>query len=229
MPSPARIAARLFGREGAVIDIDLAPMTEDSAISTLLGSAPGLVGSDRTLPLHALRRSPWQVVLFRGIDACAMPIRDTVASALAAGRFTDAMGRSIPLGAAIVVMTAPGLDAALPEAVRDAALGAQLIAACDVVAGGTGPAADGREAWVRAQLVDPLVARLGRSGYPATATDGARRAGSRARCPPTARRPSAGWIGRSPRRCWRRCRPRLARWCWTRVPTGRVLRAGEAG
>ncbi len=168
----ARLAARLFGREGAVIDIDLAPMTEDSAISTLLGSAPGLVGSDRTLPLHALRRSPWQVLLFRGIDACAMPIRDTVASALAAGRFTDAMGRSIPLGAAIVVMTAPGLDAALPDAVRDAALGSQLIASCDVVAGGTGPAADGREAWVRAQLVDPLVARLGRSGYPATVTDG---------------------------------------------------------
>jgi ATP-dependent Clp protease ATP-binding subunit ClpA len=167
----AILAERLFGRAGAVIDIDLAPMTEDSAISTLLGSAPGLVGSDRTLPLHALRRSPWQVLLLRGIDACAAPIRDTVASALAAGQFTDAMGRSIPLGAAVVVLTAPGLDAALPEAVLDAALGAQLLAACDAVAGGTGPAADERGAWVRSQLVEPLVVRLDRAGYPATATD----------------------------------------------------------
>jgi ATP-dependent Clp protease ATP-binding subunit ClpC len=167
----ALLATRLFGREGAVIDIDLAPMTEDSAISSLLGSAPGLVGSDRTLPLHALRRSPWQVVLLRGIEACAASIRDTVASALASGQFTDAMGRSIPLGAAIVVLTAPGLDASLPEAVLDAALGPQLLASCDAIAGGTGPAADDRADWVREQLVGPLLERLARAGYPATATD----------------------------------------------------------
>jgi ATP-dependent Clp protease ATP-binding subunit ClpC len=168
----ALLASRLFGREGAVIDIDLAPMTEDSAISSLLGSAPGLVGSDRTLPLHTLRRSPWQVVLLRGIDACAVSIRDTVAAALTSGRFTDAMGRSIPLGAAIVLLTAPGLDASLPEAVLGAALGPQLLRACDAVAGGSGPTSGDRAAWVRGQLVAPLLERLTRAGYPATATDG---------------------------------------------------------
>src|SRR3954470_22957016 len=167
----ALLASRLFGREGAVIDIDLAPMTEDSAISSLLGSAPGLVGSDRTLPLHALRRSPWQVVLLRGIDACAVSIRDTVAAALAGGRFTDAMGRSIPLGAAIVVLTAPGLDASLPEAVLAAALGPQLLAACDAIAGESAPGGGDRGAWARSRLVAPLLERLTRAGYPATATD----------------------------------------------------------
>ena len=165
------LAGRLFGRETAVIDIDLAPLTEDSAISTLLGSAPGLVGSDRMLPLHALRRSPWQVVLLRGIDACAPSIRDTIASGLTTGRLTDAMGRTIPLGAAIVVLTAPSLDGGLPEPALDAALGATLISACDVVADASGPGADGREAWVRSQLVAPLLDRLARTGYPATATD----------------------------------------------------------
>jgi hypothetical protein len=146
-------------------------MTEDSAISSLLGSAPGLVGSDRTLPLHTLRRSPWQVVLLRGIDACAVSIRETVAAALASGRFTDAMGRSIPLGAAVVILTAPGLDDSLPEAVLAAALGPQLLAACDAIAGDTGPAGDDRSAWVRAQLVGPLLERLARAGYPGTASD----------------------------------------------------------
>ena len=165
------MASSCCGRETAVIDIDLAPLTEDSAVSSLLGSAPGLIGSDRTLPLHALRRSPWQVVLLRGIEACASSIRDTVASGLATGRLTDAMGRTIPLGAAIVVMTAPGLDGGLPEAVLDAALGATLIGACDVIADASGPAADGREAWVRTQLVAPLLDRLARTGYPASATD----------------------------------------------------------
>ena len=146
-------------------------MTEDSSISTLLGSAPGLVGSDRTLPLHALRRSPWQVVLFRGIDGCAASIRDTIGAALAAGRFADAMGRSIPLGAAIVVMTAPDLDATIPDAVLGAALGPGLVAACDVIASGTGPSADSRTAWGRTQVVAPLVGRLTRAGYAVTATD----------------------------------------------------------
>jgi len=95
-----------------------------------------------------------------------------VAAALASGRFTDAMGRSIPLGAAIVLLTAPGLDASLPEAVLGAALGPQLLRACDAVAGGSGPTSGDRAAWVRGQLVAPLLERLTRAGYPATATDG---------------------------------------------------------
>ena len=93
-------------------------MTEDQSISTLLGSAPGLVGSDRPLPLQELRRAPWQVVLFRGIDRCRASIRDTIAQA-SRGTFTDAMGRSLPLGAAVVVLTAPDLTAELaPVALR---------------------------------------------------------------------------------------------------------------
>ncbi|HEY8870104.1 MAG TPA: AAA family ATPase [Candidatus Limnocylindrales bacterium] len=89
----ATLARSIFGRDTARIDIDLSGMTDDSSISTLLGSAPGLIGSDRQLPLHELRRSPWQVVVLRGIDRCAPAIRDTIAAALAAGAFTDAMGR----------------------------------------------------------------------------------------------------------------------------------------
>ena len=100
----------LFGRAGAVIDIDLSGMTEEQSVSSLLGSAPGLVGSDRPLPLQALRRSPWQVVLFRSIDRCAVPIRDTIAEALVRGSFTDSMGRVLPLGAAVVLLTAPTID-----------------------------------------------------------------------------------------------------------------------
>jgi ATP-dependent Clp protease ATP-binding subunit ClpC len=164
------LAQALFGRGTARIDVDLAPLTEDSAISSLLGSAPGLVGSDRTLPLHALRRSPWQVLVLRGIDRCAAPIRDTIAAALAVGRFTDAMGRSIPLGAAIVLLTAPGLDGDVPEAVVDAVLGRELLAACDAVAGGSGVAADASETWLRTHLLEPLLGRLAHAGYPASAT-----------------------------------------------------------
>ena len=158
------VARTLFGRSSSIIDIDLAGMTEDQSISTLLGSAPGLIGSDRALPLHALRRAPWQVVHFRGIDRCAVSIRDTISQALERGSFTDSMGRLIPLGAAVVLMTAPAIDH--PELLQ-AVLGKPLIDVCTVVTGDAGAVSDsGRAAWLRREVLDPLAGRFARQGYP---------------------------------------------------------------
>ena len=163
-------AESLFGRTTARISIDLSSMTEDSTISTLLGSAPGLVGSDRTLPLHDLRRSPRQVVLFTGIDRCAISIRQTIAAALASGSFTDAMGRIIPLSSAVVIATAPDVTSATPAELA-AQLGPDLTAACDVVSGAQpGPAAGATQgsSWIADQLLAPLARRFERSGISVT-------------------------------------------------------------
>ena len=163
------LARILFGRETARIDVDLSGMADDSSISTLLGSAPGLIGSDRQLPLHDLRRSPWQVVILRGIDSCAIAIRDTIAAAVDTGSFTDAMGRRLPLGAAIVILTAPAVRAGADEpasAVLATRLGPALVAAADVVTGNAaGAEVDARAAWVRRELLDPLSDRLARAGF----------------------------------------------------------------
>jgi ATP-dependent Clp protease ATP-binding subunit ClpC len=160
------IARTLFGRSTSVIDTDLAGMTEDQSISTLLGSAPGLIGSDRALPLHALRRAPWQVVLFRGIDRCAVSIRDTITQALERGAFTDAMGRRLPLGAAVVLLTAPAIDQA---ELLEPVLGKPLLDVCTVVSGDAGAVSDtGRAAWLRREVLEPLARRFARQGYPIT-------------------------------------------------------------
>src|SRR4029077_4835404 len=144
-PLARAIASSIYGRDTAVIDLDLSGLTDDSSVSTLLGSAPGLIGSDRPPPPppphpppHELRRSPWAVLILRGIDVCAVSIRDTIAAALDAGAFTDAMGRRIPLGAAIVILTAPGVGMssdAPAAALLAARLGPTLVAACDVITG----------------------------------------------------------------------------------------------
>ena len=160
------LARNLYGRAGALIDIDLAGMTEDQSISTLLGSAPGLVGSERSLPLHVLRRSPWQVVLMRGIDHCAMSIRDTIAVAVERGSFTDSMGRALPLGAAVVVLTAPDIA---DERLLEPVVSKPLIDAATVVSAAAGTvAATGQEAWLRREVLDPLASRFARQGYTIT-------------------------------------------------------------
>jgi ATP-dependent Clp protease ATP-binding subunit ClpC len=168
-PLATAVARALFGRATARVDIDLTGMTEEASMSTLLGSAPGLIGSDRPLPLHELRRSPWQVLLLRGIDACAIGIRETIANGLASGSLTDAMGRRIPLGSAVVIMTAPvvSMDGGPPTAaVLASRLGETLAAACDVITGiGHGAASDARAAWITRELLDPLATRFARAGY----------------------------------------------------------------
>ena len=81
------------------------------------------------------------------------------------------MGRRIPLGTAIVVLTAPALGAGgeSPAAVAAARLGPVLLAACDVISGTTsGASAKARAGWITRELLDPLAVRLARSGYPTT-------------------------------------------------------------
>ena len=177
-PLAQSIATHLYGADTAVIDIDVGGMTGEEAISSLLGSAPGLVGSDRPLPLQELRRAPWQVVLFRGIERAAPQIRDTIAGALASGTLSDAMGRQIPFGSAVVILAAPNADPGpIPNGQGAAALlaltlGSSLIAACDVIVTQPGSVAQAdRGTWIRSQLLDPLVSRFQQQGYAVTYAD----------------------------------------------------------
>jgi hypothetical protein len=177
-PLAQSIASHLYGADTALIDIDVGGMTGQEAISSLLGSAPGLVGSDRPLPLQQLRRSPWQVVLFRGIERAASQIRDTIAGALASGTLSDAMGRQIPFGSAVVILAAPTADPGpVPAgqsraALLALALGSSLVGACDVIATQPGSVAQSdRGAWIRSQLLDPLVSRFAQQGYAVSYTN----------------------------------------------------------
>ena len=149
------IATHVYGRATARIDIELAGMTDDSTVSTLLGSAPGLIGSERPLPLHELTRSPFSVVVLSNVDRCAEAVRQTIVAALDAGAFTDAMGRRLPLGAAVVIMTSP--------TTAGGSLGPGLVTACDLVIDTPAPAASGSDD-VHRTLLAPLAARFARNG-----------------------------------------------------------------
>jgi ATP-dependent Clp protease ATP-binding subunit ClpA len=153
------IATTVYGRATARIDIELSGMSDDSAVSTLLGSAPGLIGSERPLPLHELTRSPFSVVVLRNVDRCSEAVRQAIVAALEAGAFTDAMGRRLPLGGAVVVMTSP--------ATAGGHLDPGLVAACDLVVEASAPAASGSDD-VQRTLLEPLAARFARTGVTVT-------------------------------------------------------------
>jgi ATP-dependent Clp protease ATP-binding subunit ClpC len=153
------IATSIYGRATARIDIELAAMSDDSAVSTLLGSAPGLVGSERPLPLHELTRSPFSVVVLRNIDRCGEAVRQAIVAALEAGAFTDAMGRRLPLGATVVVMTSPTSS-------RDS-LDPGLAASCDLVVDVLAPLVSGSDDASRL-LLGPLASRFARAGLEVT-------------------------------------------------------------
>jgi hypothetical protein len=86
-------------------------------------------------------------------------VRETVVAALEAGGFTDAMGRRLPLGAAVVLMTSPA-------ATRDL-LDTGVVATCDLVIDTLAPLASGSD-YVSRMLLAPLAARFATNGLRVT-------------------------------------------------------------
>ncbi len=202
------IATTIYGRDAALIALDVGSMADEQSLSTLIGSAPGLIGSDRPLPLADLRRDPRQVVAFHGIDRAAGVVRDTIASGL------PRAGSRTPWAGHCRCRRRSSCSArlALTAELAPVALGPVLIGRVRRGRGhagrtGAGAAGDG---WVRARLLDPLVARLRRQGVEVTLATISWAGWSRMRRR-TWPAPRRSWIATWRRGWWRRCRHRHRR------------------
>jgi ATP-dependent Clp protease ATP-binding subunit ClpC len=100
------LAVNLFGASDRLIEVDLSSYLDEHQISQLLGSPPGYVGYEQELPLHRLLYAPTAVLLMKHVDRCHPVIRSVLAQALQDGYFTDAQGRRLFIGDAVVVLTA---------------------------------------------------------------------------------------------------------------------------
>jgi ATP-dependent Clp protease ATP-binding subunit ClpB len=88
------LAEALFDDDSALIRIDLGEYKDKSSVSGLIGSRPGLVGSDAGGFLtEQVRRSPYSVVLFDEVEKGHPEILDLLLGVLDEGRLTDAKGR----------------------------------------------------------------------------------------------------------------------------------------
>src|SRR5579883_3049543 len=96
----------LFDDETALIRIDMGEYKDKSSTSGLIGSRPGLVGSDEGGFLtEQVRRSPYSVVLFDEIEKAHPEVLDLLLGVLDEGRLTDAKGRFCDFSNTLILFT----------------------------------------------------------------------------------------------------------------------------
>ena len=90
------LAEFLFDDEHAMIRIDMSEYMEKYAVSRLIGAPPGYVGYDEGGQLtEAVRRRPYQVVLFDEIEKAHPDVFNVLLQVLDDGRLTDGQGRTV--------------------------------------------------------------------------------------------------------------------------------------
>ena len=100
------LAETLFDDEAALIRIDMGEYKDKSSAASLIGSRPGLVGSDEGGFLtEQVRRSPYSVVLFDEVEKGHPEILDLLLGVLDEGRLTDAKGRFCDFSNTLVLFT----------------------------------------------------------------------------------------------------------------------------
>ena len=100
------LADALFDDETSLIRVDMGEYKEKGSVSGLIGSRPGLIGSDEGGYLtERVRRSPYSIVLFDEIEKAHPEVLDLLLSVLDEGRLTDAKGRFCDFSNSIILFT----------------------------------------------------------------------------------------------------------------------------
>jgi ATP-dependent Clp protease ATP-binding subunit ClpB len=100
------LAAFLFDDETALIRLDMSEYMEKHSVARLIGAPPGYVGYEEGGALtEAVRRRPYQVVLFDEIEKAHPDVFNVLLQVLDDGRLTDGQGRTVDFRNTLIVMT----------------------------------------------------------------------------------------------------------------------------
>lgn len=101
-----QLAKNLFGKEDALIRIDMSEYMEKFNVSRLFGAPPGYVGYDEGGTLtEQVRQKPYSVVLFDEIEKAHPDVLNILLQILDEGFITDSYGRRCSFKNTIVIMT----------------------------------------------------------------------------------------------------------------------------
>ena len=100
------LANFLFDDEGAMVRIDMSEYMEKHSVARLIGAPPGYVGYEEGGALtEAVRRRPYQVVLFDEIEKAHPDVFNVLLQVLDDGRLTDGQGRTVDFRNTLIIMT----------------------------------------------------------------------------------------------------------------------------
>ena len=100
------LAEAMFGKEDALIRVDMSEYMEKHSVSKLIGSPPGYVGYEEGGQLsEKIRRNPYSVLLFDEIEKAHPDIFNILLQVLDDGHITDSQGRKIDFKNTVIIMT----------------------------------------------------------------------------------------------------------------------------
>ena len=100
------LADFLFDDETAMIRLDMSEYMEKHSVARLIGAPPGYVGYEEGGALtEAVRRKPYQVVLFDEIEKAHPDVFNVLLQVLDDGRLTDGQGRTVDFRNTLIIMT----------------------------------------------------------------------------------------------------------------------------
>ncbi|EFO33526.1 ATP-dependent chaperone protein ClpB [Roseibium sp. TrichSKD4] len=100
------LASFLFDDDTAMVRVDMSEYMEKHSVARLIGAPPGYVGYDEGGALtEAVRRRPYQVVLFDEIEKAHADVFNVLLQVLDDGRLTDGQGRTVDFRNTLIIMT----------------------------------------------------------------------------------------------------------------------------
>ncbi|MBU0767031.1 ATP-dependent Clp protease ATP-binding subunit [Patescibacteria group bacterium] len=100
------IASEVFGKEDALIKMDMSEFMERHNVSRLIGTTAGYVGYEEGGQLtEAVRRKPYSVVLFDEIEKAHPEFFNILLQIMEDGILTDGQGKKVDFTNTIIVMT----------------------------------------------------------------------------------------------------------------------------
>ncbi|NCC21444.1 MAG: ATP-dependent chaperone ClpB [Alphaproteobacteria bacterium] len=100
------LAEFLFDDDSAMVRLDMSEYMEKHSVSRMIGAPPGYVGYEEGGALtEAVRRRPYQVVLFDEIEKAHPDVFNILLQVLDDGRLTDGQGRTVDFANTVLIMT----------------------------------------------------------------------------------------------------------------------------
>jgi ATP-dependent Clp protease ATP-binding subunit ClpB len=100
------VAEFMFDDDNAMVRIDMSEYMEKHSVARLIGAPPGYVGYDEGgLLTEAVRRRPYQVVLFDEVEKAHPDVFNVLLQVLDDGVLTDGQGRTVDFKQTLIILT----------------------------------------------------------------------------------------------------------------------------